>query len=1079
MFLNIFSSGVFGQTILKTNTFTLQNNGAAKQIRDPLNNTRNFYHSASGSLTQLVDEAGVALNVTNDLAGRPVAITDRNGNTSQIQRDPATGLPTAFITADTNATAFTYVSRSVQGIIFQDLTRITYPDGATQSFSYDATGNVLAVTNRAGQPTFYGYNSRGQITAITNAVGGIVTFSYNPNGTLTSRTDAETGTTTFAYDASLRLTNTVFSDGSSLAARYDAGDRLIAATDARGNTSTFAYDANARLIAAYNPLGQFMGFTYDAADRLINLRDLTGRTANYGYDALSRVSAVLDRNGNTNRFGFDSRGRLVSFTDGAGKIWRMGYDAQAQFISATNPLAQASSRALNKTGFTTATTNALGAVASFGRDSLQRVTAATNEAGRVFTNTYDAFSELGGTANAAIGGVNYFRDAGGRLTNLVDQTGASWKFGWTPLGRLQNFTDPLNRATAFTRDGLGRVQRVSFADGASVTNTYDLSDNLTRATYSDGTDQPFAYDALDRLTNADNLAIAYDAMGRVTNTVSSGLKFAAAYDGEGQLTSVTYSNGAFSVAYAYDARGLLKQVSDTLSGAQISFAYDAAGRLTNSVRANGVNGIYDYDANGRLVRLREGGLIDQQLTRGPAGEPAMITVTAPLVAAPTNQSRALTFDAAHQITTAGYAFDARGRQTAAPGHAFGWNDAGRLTTADMATFNYNGLNQLLTRAQSGATIRYHYNHALGLAPIVAEQDAATGKILRYYVWSHGGALLYLIDAANGNAVSYFHFDHLGSTLALTTAAGAVSDAYSYTPYGELTARTGTNAQPFTYIGKWGVRSEPAANLYDMRARYYDPAASRFLSRDPVWPRLGDPLSANPYEYAARSPLQLIDPIGTREFDEFAELFGNEVLPDQSLPPAQGSPQGLENLEVELTQARPESVLNDLDRIIYTENGVAEGWSDRQARRQELERRELAALHLPIIMDQLELARFNLFVLNVRALGKLHLSMINRTLSDIISTRSDTGTGREQSKYLTKGGLGDIGALLLQGLIREEEEKQSADNAEKAMNAQKAQWSAQTPASPATVAEQSVDEWLRDFICPESVLGDLGKTSVTK
>ena len=120
----------------------------------------------------------------------------------------------------------------------------------------------------------------------------------------------------------------------------------------------------------------------------------------------------------------------------------------------------------------------------------------------------------------------------------------------------------------------------------------------------------------------------------------------------------------------------------------------------------------------------------------------------------------------------------------------------------------------------------------------------------------------MIDAANGNAVSYFHFDHLGSTLALTCATGATTDAYSYTPYGELTARTGSNPQPFTYIGKWGVRSEPAANLYDMRARYYAPATSRFLSRDPKWPRIDEPLSANPYEYAARCPLDSIDPQGT-------------------------------------------------------------------------------------------------------------------------------------------------------------------------------------------------------------------------
>jgi hypothetical protein len=47
----------------------------------------------------------------------------------------------------------------------------------------------------------------------------------------------------------------------------------------------------------------------------------------------------------------------------------------------------------------------------------------------------------------------------------------------------------------------------------------------------------------------------------------------------------------------------------------------------------------------------------------------------------------------------------------------------------------------------------------------------------------------------------------------------------------------------------------------MRARYYDPASGRFLSRDPVWPRPDDPLSLNPYQYAVNNPLLHIDPTG--------------------------------------------------------------------------------------------------------------------------------------------------------------------------------------------------------------------------
>jgi RHS repeat-associated protein len=81
------------------------------------------------------------------------------------------------------------------------------------------------------------------------------------------------------------------------------------------------------------------------------------------------------------------------------------------------------------------------------------------------------------------------------------------------------------------------------------------------------------------------------------------------------------------------------------------------------------------------------------------------------------------------------------------------------------------------------------------------------------------------------------------------------------------ARTGNHPQPFTYVGRWGVRAESAAGLYQMRSRYYDPGSGRFLSRDPFWPRPSEALSLNPYGYAANNPLLFVDPTGA--WDEYS------------------------------------------------------------------------------------------------------------------------------------------------------------------------------------------------------------------
>ena len=108
------------------------------------------------------------------------------------------------------------------------------------------------------------------------------------------------------------------------------------------------------------------------------------------------------------------------------------------------------------------------------------------------------------------------------------------------------------------------------------------------------------------------------------------------------------------------------------------------------------------------------------------------------------------------------------------------------------------------------------------------------------------------------------------TLALTDATGTLTDAYANSPYGRLLGHTGSNPQPFTFIGRHGVRSE-RGGLYQMRARYYDSASVCFLTRDPLPPRLQELSSLNPYQYAAADPLRSVDPEG---LDRTIWFFGH-------------------------------------------------------------------------------------------------------------------------------------------------------------------------------------------------------------
>ena len=872
------------QTEAGTNTTSLNFSNNTTTITDPIGHVRVDVHTPTGELASFSDESSQTIGIGSNPSGQRASVTDRLGQTTFISYHTPSGKPAAITNADGTVTLFNYTARTNNGIVFYDLSQAIYPDGTMESFSYDASGNVLARSDRAGKVFSFSYNNRGQVLTATNPLGGVITFAYDTSGRLATRIDTDVGLTTFQYDSLNRLTNVIHPDGSTLQSAFDANDRLVSLKDEQNNATSFAYDQNNRLIATTDANMQVTHFAYDNRDRLVQVTDRLGHALGYSYDTLDHVATVTNRNGNVTTFNYDSRRRLTSVADPGGKIWNFGYDNEAIPASVTNPLGQTDSQRVNLLSYPVAFTNALGQVSSAALDAMERTTNAVDEISRTNGFGYDARGLLANTTAPLIGTATYQRNNLGLLSGITGLNSEQWNFAYTPMGRLQVLADPLNRTNAYSYDSRGRLQRIVFADGVVRSNSYDPASNPTRRQYSSGPDLQFTYDALNRLSSANDLSFAYDPEGRVTNTISSGVNQGAAYDADGRLTSVTYQNGAFTVNYSYDSRDRLTQVGDTLTGTQINFNYDDAGRLTGITRPNGVNGTYTYDAAGRLTRIQEGSIIDIQYTVDAAGQVVAANFTAPLDPATllVPAMPVFNYDAAHQIKNSSYAFDARGRQTASPGHSFQWDGASRLVGIDGVALAYNGADDIETRTTGGVTTRYFYNHALGLTPIMAERNEGTLQIQRYYVWTPGGQLLYLIDAANGNAVRFFHYDRVGSTLVLTSGAGTVTDAYAYSPYGVLLGHTGTSPQPFTYIGEFGVRAESAANLYHMRARYYDPVSARFLARDSLWPRLADNRSLDPYNYVLESPLNFIDPIGTEEstFDspEKFDIFLHGSLP---------------------------------------------------------------------------------------------------------------------------------------------------------------------------------------------------------
>jgi RHS repeat-associated protein len=866
----------------------------------PDGTSRVFDHTHSGRVMKgLTDAAGKSATFQSDsVKDRVTGVIDRLGDTTSFAYHPETGRLSSITNAEGKTLSYTYAPQDqtfqnpINGeevvFTFYNRTRTDFPDGTNEQFTYDLKGNRLTRVDRAGKTWTYTYNGRGQVLTETNPTGGVITNSYKPDATLASSTDSETEATTYGYDDYKRLNKLTHPDGAFLQMTYDLNNRLTSITDENNQRYTYGYDKNGNLTTVTDPKGNQTQYAYDLMDRVTRITDRLNKTSLIAYDNMGRISSVTDPNSIATSFGYDSRGWQNSTAVG-GQIWQTGHDDEGVASSATTPLGQTTIFRTNKLGYVTGITDPLNKTTSLTRDLMNRITGITDPLNRTTTYGYDGRGLLSSVTTPDSGVATYTRNGLGLLNQITDLNGQNWTLGYTNMGRPSSVVDPLGNSTGFSYDTRGRLSQTAYADSSTMARTYDNAGNVTKRLYSDGTDLRYTYDELNRLLEANNIALTRDAEGRITSTGNAGTAFGAAYDGGGRIATVTYNNGFFTVTYTYDAAsGLLSRVTDNLTGARMDFTYDNDRRLSGLSRSNGVNTTYTYDNAGRITRIQDGTIIDVQYSLNAAGEIASVNMTVPLDPATllTNGTNTFAYDSASQISAAGYAYDRRGRLTASPGNTFTWDGASRLIGAGGATMAYNGVGDLVVRTSGGAAIHFYYNKAIGLSPIAAEKNDSSGSFLRYYVWTPGGSLLYMIDAADGNKVYFYHFDRTGSTLALTDSSGAVSDSYAYTPYGELLGHNGANPQPFTFIGKWGVRQEGDSGLYHMRARYYDAMTQRFISREPFWPMMTNPKTINPYQYAAGNPVSYIDPGGLwvgRAIKWAAKKILGEVAKEMLLP----------------------------------------------------------------------------------------------------------------------------------------------------------------------------------------------------
>jgi RHS repeat-associated protein len=127
--------------------------------------------------------------------------------------------------------------------------------------------------------------------------------------------------------------------------------------------------------------------------------------------------------------------------------------------------------------------------------------------------------------------------------------------------------------------------------------------------------------------------------------------------------------------------------------------------------------------------------------------------------------------------------------------------------------------------------------------------------------------------SNAWLLSYYQYDGGGSVRQLTNSVGAVTDSYEYDAFGNSFTKQGTTPNNYLYRGE---QFDSDLGLYYLRARYYNPATGRFLSRDPLDGQAKIPASLHKYLYANGDPINGIDPMGREDMFETGALLERDA-----------------------------------------------------------------------------------------------------------------------------------------------------------------------------------------------------------
>ncbi|MBN1508617.1 MAG: RHS repeat protein [Sedimentisphaerales bacterium] len=441
--------------------------------------------------------------------------------------------------------------------------------------SFDAAGRLLDLRDPSENQVVYEYDQDGRLTSIRQPTSGrTIALSYGEDGRVVQATGPGGRTVTYSYDASdnlVRVSNGLVA--SEEAAGHDAGNLIHALQDAiHDGRTVYLYDQEHRLIEIRNGDGQSVSIQeYDAFGRVTSVKQASAAEAFATHYSLAEgTTQTTGPQGYSTVSEYDPNQNLIRWTDARGNATSFTYNRYGNLTAIVDAEGHTTRFYYKQDGYPLAVCWPNGRFDAVNRDQQGRVLQFfQTSVGTGYEENFDQEHMLtaGGPQYSVYNITTFQYDEVGSLIQVVDALGNVSRFAYDSTGNMTEARDARDQPTSYSYDGFSRLIRVVDAEGHAVSFEYDDPDNLTGISASAGS-VALAYDTQDRLSSVTygdsqdgrSYTYGYDAADRLTTVTSpDGTVSSYTYDERGNLIQITH-DGVVRVEYEYDDLNRVRQV---------------------------------------------------------------------------------------------------------------------------------------------------------------------------------------------------------------------------------------------------------------------------------------------------------------------------------------------------------------------------------------------------------------------------------------------------------------------------------------------------------------------------------------